>query len=49
MHPGEVFGSGTICGCCGLEISTFLKDRDVVEIDIEKIGKLRNRVVKRNS
>jgi 2-keto-4-pentenoate hydratase/2-oxohepta-3-ene-1,7-dioic acid hydratase in catechol pathway len=49
VHPGEVYGSGTIGGCCGLEISRFLEDRDVVEIDIEKIGKLRNRVVKRNA
>jgi 2-keto-4-pentenoate hydratase/2-oxohepta-3-ene-1,7-dioic acid hydratase in catechol pathway len=48
LHPGEVFGSGTIGGCCGLEISTFLKDRDVVEIDVERIGTLRNRVVKTN-
>jgi len=46
LHAGEVFGSGTIGGCCGLEISRFLRDGDVVEIDVAGIGRLRNRVVK---
>jgi 2-keto-4-pentenoate hydratase/2-oxohepta-3-ene-1,7-dioic acid hydratase in catechol pathway len=45
IHPGEVFGSGTYGGCCGMEIDYFLKDGDVVELEIEKIGVLRNRVV----
>ena len=45
LHPGEIFGSGTYGGCCGMEIDYFLRDGDVVELEIEKIGKLRNRVV----
>ncbi|MEH2474119.1 2-keto-4-pentenoate hydratase/2-oxohepta-3-ene-1,7-dioic acid hydratase in catechol pathway [Nitrobacteraceae bacterium AZCC 2161] len=45
LHPGEIFGSGTYGGGSGLEIDYFLKDGDVVELEIEKIGKLRNRVI----
>lgn len=47
LHPGEFFGSGTIGGCCGLECDRWLKDGDVVEAEVEKIGVLRNRVVRR--
>jgi len=46
LHPGEVFGSGTIGGCCGLEIDRFLAPGDVVELEIEGIGVLRNRIVR---
>jgi 2-keto-4-pentenoate hydratase/2-oxohepta-3-ene-1,7-dioic acid hydratase in catechol pathway len=45
LQAGEVFGSGTYGGCCGMEIDYFLKDGDVIEIEIEKIGKLRNKIV----
>jgi 2-keto-4-pentenoate hydratase/2-oxohepta-3-ene-1,7-dioic acid hydratase in catechol pathway len=45
LYPGEVIGSGTVGNGCGLEHSRFLKDGDVVELEIEKIGVLRNRVV----
>jgi 2-keto-4-pentenoate hydratase/2-oxohepta-3-ene-1,7-dioic acid hydratase in catechol pathway len=47
LHPGEFFGSGTIGGCCGLESDKWLKYGDVVEAEVEKIGVLRNRVVRR--
>jgi 2-keto-4-pentenoate hydratase/2-oxohepta-3-ene-1,7-dioic acid hydratase in catechol pathway len=46
LHPGEFFGSGTVGNGCGLEHMRFLKDGDVVELEVEKIGILRNRVVK---
>jgi 2-keto-4-pentenoate hydratase/2-oxohepta-3-ene-1,7-dioic acid hydratase in catechol pathway len=45
LYPGEVIGSGTVGNGCGLEHSRFLKDGDIVELEIEKIGVLRNRVV----
>lgn len=45
LYPGEVIGSGTVGNGCGLEHSRFLNDGDVVELEIEKIGVLRNRVV----
>lgn len=45
LYPGEFLGSGTIGGGCGLEQGRFLNDGDVVELEVEGIGVLRNRVV----
>jgi len=45
LHPGEIIASGTVGDGCGLEHMRFLKDGDVVELEVEKIGVLRNRVV----
>ena len=45
LHPGEFFGSGTVGGGCGLELGRFLKTGDVVELEVEGLGRLRNRVV----
>ena len=47
LHPGEFFGSGTVGNGCGLEHMRFLEAGDVVELEVERIGVLRNRVVKR--
>jgi 2-keto-4-pentenoate hydratase/2-oxohepta-3-ene-1,7-dioic acid hydratase in catechol pathway len=44
IHAGEFFGSGTVGNCCGLELGRFLDDGDTVELEVEKIGVLRNRV-----
>ncbi len=44
IYPGDVYGSGTPGGCCGLDIGRFLEEGDVVELEIEKIGVLRNRI-----
>lgn len=46
LHAGEFFGSGTVGGCCGLEMDRWLKPGDVVELEIERLGVLRNRVVR---
>jgi 2-keto-4-pentenoate hydratase/2-oxohepta-3-ene-1,7-dioic acid hydratase in catechol pathway len=46
LHPGEFFGSGTIGNGCGLESLRFLKPGDTVELEVEGIGILRNRVLK---
>lgn len=50
LHPGEFIGSGTCSGSqgrgCGLEMGRFLKVGDVVELEVEGLGVLRNRVVK---
>lgn len=43
---GEFFGSGTVGSGCGLEQMRFLKPGDVVELEVEGIGILRNRFVK---
>jgi 2-keto-4-pentenoate hydratase/2-oxohepta-3-ene-1,7-dioic acid hydratase in catechol pathway len=47
LHPGEVIASGTVGTGCGLELTRFLKPNDVVELEIEKIGVLRNRIVRK--
>lgn len=44
LYPGEVIGSGTVGWGCGLEHMRFLADGDEVELEIEGIGILRNRV-----
>ncbi len=46
LYPGTVLLSGTPGGGCGLHVGKFLKPGDVVELEIEGIGVLRNRVVK---
>jgi 2-keto-4-pentenoate hydratase/2-oxohepta-3-ene-1,7-dioic acid hydratase in catechol pathway len=46
VHPGEVFCSGTIGNGSGLETGRFLENGDVVELEVEKIGVLRNRVIR---
>lgn len=45
VYPGEFFGSGTVGNGCGLEQLRFLKSGDVVELEVEGIGILRNRVL----
>jgi 2-keto-4-pentenoate hydratase/2-oxohepta-3-ene-1,7-dioic acid hydratase in catechol pathway len=47
LRAGEIIGSGTVGTGCGLELGRQLKAGDVVELEVEKIGVLRNRVVVR--
>jgi 2-keto-4-pentenoate hydratase/2-oxohepta-3-ene-1,7-dioic acid hydratase in catechol pathway len=44
IHAGEIIGSGTVGTGCGFELGRQLQDGDIVELEIEKIGTLRNRV-----
>lgn len=44
LHAGEILGSGTVGGGCGLEAGKLLADGDVIELEVEGIGVLRNRV-----
>ena len=46
LHPGEFFASGTVGGGCGLELERYLSEGDVIELEVEGIGVLRNRVVR---
>ena len=46
IYPGEVFGSGTVGGGCGLEMDRFLQPDDVVELEIQPIGTLKTRIVR---
>lgn len=45
IYPGDVFGSGTVGGGCGLELDRYLKPDDVVELEIQPIGVLRTQIV----
>lgn len=47
LHVGDVIGSGTVGTGCGLELRKFPKPGDVIELEIEGIGVLRNRFVKK--
>jgi 2-keto-4-pentenoate hydratase/2-oxohepta-3-ene-1,7-dioic acid hydratase in catechol pathway len=42
IYPGEVFGSGTAEGGAGIETDRYLNAGDVVELEIQGIGVLRN-------
>ena len=49
IYPGDVYGSGTPGGCCGLDIGKELQPGDVVELEVERIGTLRNVVGRRKT
>lgn len=44
LYPGDIFGSGTVGGGCGLELDKWIQPGDVVELEISHLGILRNRV-----
>jgi 2-keto-4-pentenoate hydratase/2-oxohepta-3-ene-1,7-dioic acid hydratase in catechol pathway len=44
IFPGDVLGSGTVGTGCGLELDRWVQPGDVIELEIEKIGILRNRI-----
>jgi 2-keto-4-pentenoate hydratase/2-oxohepta-3-ene-1,7-dioic acid hydratase in catechol pathway len=49
LYPGDFIGSGTISGPqgkgCGLELGRFLNPGDIIELEVEQVGVLRNRIV----
>lgn len=44
LHPGELFGSGTIPGGSGMETNRWLQRGDTLTLCIEKIGALSNTI-----
>jgi 2-keto-4-pentenoate hydratase/2-oxohepta-3-ene-1,7-dioic acid hydratase in catechol pathway len=44
LMPGEFIGSGTVGNGCGLELGWFLEHGDAIELEVEKIGVLKNKV-----
>lgn len=44
LHPGEVLGSGTVGGGCGLELGRLLMHDDEVRLEIEGIGAVTSRI-----
>ena len=45
--PGDVLASGTVGTGCGMELDRWIQEGDIVELEIECIGKLVNRVGKK--
>lgn len=45
LHPGELFGSGTVPGCTGIENGVMLKRGDNITLAVEGLGQLTNQVV----
>jgi 2-keto-4-pentenoate hydratase/2-oxohepta-3-ene-1,7-dioic acid hydratase in catechol pathway len=45
LYAGEFLGSGTVGGGCGLELGRFLSPGDVIELEVDGLGVLRNRVL----
>ena len=44
LYPGDFLGSGTVERGCGMELNRWIKPGDVIELEVEGIGILRNRV-----
>lgn len=42
---GDFFGSGTVGGGCGMEHGRLLQDGDVIELEVEGLGRQANRIV----
>ncbi len=45
IYPGDILGSGTVGFGCGLELDRWLQPNDVVELEIEGLGILRNQIL----
>lgn len=48
LMPGEFIGSGTVGNGCGLELGWYLEHNDEIELEVERIGILRNKVVRQD-
>ncbi|MET0514253.1 MAG: fumarylacetoacetate hydrolase family protein [Nitrospiraceae bacterium] len=49
MYPGDLLGSGTVGGGCGLELDRYLKPGDIVELEIQPIGVLRTQIIAKSA
>jgi 2-keto-4-pentenoate hydratase/2-oxohepta-3-ene-1,7-dioic acid hydratase in catechol pathway len=49
LMPGEFIGSGTVGNGCGLELGQYLEHGDVVELEVENIGILKNKVERQDA
>jgi 2-keto-4-pentenoate hydratase/2-oxohepta-3-ene-1,7-dioic acid hydratase in catechol pathway len=46
LHPGDFIGSGTVGKGCGADLGRWLAPGDVVELEIQGLGVLRNHITK---
>jgi 2-keto-4-pentenoate hydratase/2-oxohepta-3-ene-1,7-dioic acid hydratase in catechol pathway len=44
LGAGDVLSTGTMPGCCGLELERWLRPGQTVELEIDRIGTLTNRI-----
>jgi 2-keto-4-pentenoate hydratase/2-oxohepta-3-ene-1,7-dioic acid hydratase in catechol pathway len=44
LDAGDVISTGTMPGCCGLELDRWIQPGQTVELEIDGIGTLTNRV-----
>lgn len=49
LMPGEFIGSGTVGNGCGVELGWFLEHGDDIELEVEKIGVLKNKVERQDA
>jgi 2-keto-4-pentenoate hydratase/2-oxohepta-3-ene-1,7-dioic acid hydratase in catechol pathway len=49
LHPGELLCPGTVGNGSGFEIDQLISSGEVVELEVEKIGVLKNRVLRQHS
>lgn len=49
LYPGDFIGSGTVANGCGDEMDRWIKPGDVVELEVEGIGILRNKITRDGS
>jgi 2-keto-4-pentenoate hydratase/2-oxohepta-3-ene-1,7-dioic acid hydratase in catechol pathway len=47
LYPGDFIGSGTVANGCGDEMERWIKPGDVVELEVQGIGTLRNTIVRK--
>ena len=44
IYPGDILGSGTFYKGCGLDLDRWIKPGDLIELEVGKLGVLRNKV-----
>lgn len=44
LDAGDVFSTGTMPGCCGLELDRWIKPGQTIELEIDRIGTLTNKL-----
>ena len=49
LMPGEFIGSGTVGNGCGLELGQYLEHGDLIELEVENIGILKNKVERQDA
>lgn len=49
IYPGDVLGSGTFYGGCGLDLDKWIQVGDTIELEVPKLGVLKNKIGKPTS